>query len=244
MSEIDVWDSSRQRAGRRFEPTHELALHDFAIEVAGGLRGASRGLVLLRELAGPIGIPDLTALVGDPDPLEARLALDVPPLLNEIDAAIVSVAHANAPRSAAALAHALAWPEETIMRRVPGLLRSGALARAGGMVYVRPDSLRPVGQVVAIEAKVKDSRSALAQARAYSVWADNYVIVMGRLSQPTIERLTAEVKQDSGGLVVEGRWVVRPRRRELARPKRMWASEHVVAGLIGARTDHQPSAAP
>ncbi len=120
MSEIDVWDSSRPRAGRRFEPTHELVLHDLAAELAAGLRGASRGLVLLRELAGPIGIPDLTALIGDPGPLEARLALNVPPLLNEIDAAIAGVAHAHAPRSAAVLARALGWPEETILPRADG----------------------------------------------------------------------------------------------------------------------------
>lgn len=245
MSEIDVWESSRRRAGRRFEPTHELALHDLAIELAASLRGASRGLVLLRELAGPIGIPDLTALVGDPGPLEARLVLDVPPLLNEIDAAIASVAHAHAPRSAAALARALGWPEETIMRRVPGLLRSGALADAGDHTYVRPDGLRPIGQVVAIEAKVKDSRGALAQARAYSVWADNYLIVMGRLSPPTIARLAAEVRQDSGGLVVDGRWVVRPRKRAVSRQRKMWASEHVVAGLVGTETGgYHPSATP
>jgi hypothetical protein len=46
-------------------------------------------------MVGPIGIPDLTALVGAADRLEARLALGVPPLLNEIDAAIVAVASSN-----------------------------------------------------------------------------------------------------------------------------------------------------
>jgi DNA-binding Lrp family transcriptional regulator len=244
MSEIDVWDSSRPRPGRRFEPTHELVLHNLAIELAGGLRGASRGLVLLRELVGPIGIPDFTALIGDPDPLEARLALDVPPLLNEIDAGIAGVAHAHAPRSAVALARALGWPEETILRRLPGLLRSGALVRAGDQSYTRPEGLVPVGRVIAIEAKLKDWRGALTQARGYGVWADNYVIVMGPISPATISRLAEEVKRDSGGLVVGEEWVVRPRKRAKARSKRMWASEHVVAGLVGTATGHHPSADP
>lgn len=242
MSEIDVWESSRPRPGRRFEPTHELVLHDLAAELSSKLRGASRGLVRLRELAGPIGIPDLTALIGDPGPLEARLALEVPPLLNEIDAAIAANVYAHAPRSPAAVAQVLGWPEDTILRRIPGLLRSGALVRSSDKTYQRPEALRPVGQVVAIEAKVKDWRGALAQARTYSVWADNYVIVMGPLAPSTVDRLRDEVTADSGGLVVDGGWVVRPRRREVARAKRMWASEHLVAGLIG--TDHQPSAAP
>lgn len=244
MSEIDVWDSSRPKAGRRFEPTHELVLHELAAEVVGNLRGASTGLVLLRELAGPIGIPDLTALVGDPGPLEERLALDVPPLLNQIDAAIAGIALAHAPRSASAFARKLGWPEETVLRRLPGLLRSRALERSGKSAYVRPEGLRPVGQILAIEAKVKDWRGALAQARTYSVWANNYVIVMGALAPGTISRLREEVAQDSGGLVVDGAWVLRPRKREVAPAKRMWASEHVVAGLIGTGRDHQPSTAP
>jgi DNA-binding Lrp family transcriptional regulator len=221
-----------------------LVLHDLAAELAGRLRGASRGLVLLRELAGPMGIPDLTALIGDPAPLEARLGLEVPPLLNEIDAAIAGVAHAHAPRSAAALARELGWPKETILRRIPGLLRSGALVPSGEKTYTRPEGLRPVGEVVAIEAKVKDWSGALTQARTYSVWADNYVIVMGALAPSIISRLGDEVTRDLGGLVVDRTWVVRPRKREVARAKRMWASEHVVAGLIGTGTDHHPSAAP
>ncbi len=242
MSDVEVWDSSRPRPGRRFEPTHELVLHDLAAELSRNLRGASRGLVRIRELAGPIGIPDLTALIGDPGPLEARLALEVPPLLNEIDAAIAASAYPHTPRSAATVARALGWPEETILRRIPGLVKSGALVRSGEKTYTRPEALRPVGQVVAIEAKMKDWRGALAQARGYSVWADNYVIVMGALAPPTVSKLREEVTQDSGGLVVDGTWVVRPRKRDLARAKRVWAAEHFVAALMG--TDHQPSAAP
>jgi hypothetical protein len=242
MSDFDVLDSSRPRPGRRFEPIHELVLHERAAELSVGLRGASKGLVLVRELAGPIGVPDLTALIGDPGPLEARLALEVLPLLNEIDAAIAAAAYPHTPRSPAAMARMLGWPEETILRRVPGLLRSGALLRSGEQTFTRPEALRPVGQIVAIEAKLKDWRGALAQARGYGVWADNYVVVMGTLAPRLFGQLRDEVARDSAGLVIDGRWVVRPRKREIARSKRVWASEHFVAALIGL--DHQPSAVP
>jgi hypothetical protein len=49
------------------------------------------------------------------------------------------------------------------------------------------------------------------------------------------------VARVSGGLVVDGAWVLRPRRREVAGATRVWASEHVVAGLVG--TGHATTAA-
>lgn len=242
MSENGVRESSRRRAGKRFEPTHELPLHEVAARVSLALRGAKRGLILIREMPGPIGIPDLVALVGNPGPLERRLSLEVPPLLNEIDAAIAAVAHAGAPRTTQALARTLGWPEDTLRRRIPGLLKSGALLRSGRDSFVRPPELAAVGRLVAIEAKVNDWRGALAQGRTYGVWADNYVLVMGRLSSSARSELTAHVAQDAAGLVIDGQWVERLGRRVSSPTKRLWASEHLVAALVGQ--DHHPSATP
>lgn len=239
MSDQSVWESSRPKAGRRFEPTHELALHEQAVDVSRQLVGAVRGLVLVRELAGPIGIPDLTALVGASDRLDERLALDVPPLTHEVDAAVVSAAKHGSARSAATLARSLGWPESTVARRIPSLVRSGALLGRSRGTFTRPEALVPVGRIVAIEAKLKDWHGALAQARAYSTWADNYVIVMGALAPRVVEALRMEVRADNGGLVVDGKWLVRPRRRPLPLPKKMWASEHFVAALVGIH--HHPS---
>lgn len=230
----EVWDSSRQKPGRRFEPTHELFLHEQAIRLSHELRGASRGLVLVRELSGPIGIPDLTALVGDTDFLEQRLALDVPPLTNQIDAAISAVLYAHASSSIETIAKRLAWPTETIERRLPRLLTVGAVIRAGRTGYLRPEALQPAGRIIAMEAKVRDWRRALIQARSYSVWADNYVLIMGPLSAISMSRLTEEVATDGGGLVVDGQWIVRPKARHLRTTQKMWASEHLVAGLVDA----------
>ena len=243
--EAKAWLSSRQKPGSRFAPTHELALHERAIQVGTELRGSPAGLIMVQELAGPIGIPDVTALIGPQNLLEARLSLNVPPQINQIDAGIAAMLHPNRPRSVRSIAHALQWPEETVRRRVPYLLRSGALLPAGQETYVRPPELRPVGQIVAIEAKVKDWRKALAQARRYGTWADNYVIVMSQLAPRSLSLLQDEVRVDGGGLVIDDKWVTRPRKRKLAIEKRMWASEHFVAALVGNRpTSPQSSRSP
>lgn len=130
--------TSAPKAGRRFEPTHELALYEDAVAACSSLPGAHRGVLVVKEMLGPIGIPDLTALVGDQSLLHARLALDVQPVLNQLDATIIAKATANAPRSARALAKALDWPIETVMRRLPGLVRAGALTLVRPDRYVRP----------------------------------------------------------------------------------------------------------
>jgi hypothetical protein len=237
-----VLATSRPRAGRRFEPTHELALADDAVQACRMLPGAHRGLLIIAEMAGPIGIPDLTALVGDLDRLDRRLALDVPPLLHEVDAAVAAVAHPRRAQSPEAMAAALGWPAGTVLRRVPYLLRAGALERRSPTTYVRPLDIRPVGRIYAVEAKVRDRTAALQQARTYSVWADSYVLVMGPLTDESLRRLREDVDHDQGGLMVAGRMLRRPVRRNIPPSRRLWAAEHMVAALRGL--DYQPSVAP
>lgn len=222
-------------------PTHELALLQPAIEACSGLPGAHRGLLVVQEMTGPIGIPDLTAVVGDRSRLAGRLSVDVPALLHEVDAAVVSAAHVRRPLAAPSLARALGWPEETVRRRLRHLVRSGALVAAGRETFVRPGELGPVGRVYAVEAKVSDWRRALMQVRTYGVWADGYVLVMGALSARAVAAVTSEVALDGGGLMMDGRWLRRPTVRRLPFARRLWASEHVVAAL---RTGYQPSPAP
>src|SRR4051812_12851029 len=88
MVAVALFETSRARPGRRFQPTHERALLRSALSAAGQLPGAHRGVLVVPEMSGPYGIPDLTALVGDPAALSARLDLPVPPLLHEVDAAV------------------------------------------------------------------------------------------------------------------------------------------------------------
>lgn len=236
-----VHDTSAPRAGRRFQPAHELALHDVAISACAKLPGAHRGAYVVREMAGPVGIPDFTVLIGDLGLLAARLALDVPPVLNQLDASIVAAASAKVARSPEALARTLGWGVETITRRLPALVRSGALIVARPDRYVRPLPLGPIGRLYAVEAKVRDRQAAVQQARAYSAWTDAYVLVMGPLGQSPLQSLLDEVDIDHGGLVVDGRWLRRPVVRTLDPVRRLWSAEHFVAAVWSS---YQPSVAP
>jgi DNA-binding Lrp family transcriptional regulator len=238
----NVTDTAKPRAGKRFQPTKELALHAPALRACVDLAAPRRDLNVVREMTGPYGIPDFTAIIGGRDTLDARLECPVPPLLNEVDAAIVAVAHANAARTVDALARAIGWPASTIARRVPHLVKCGGLIEVKPNLYVRPGSIKPHGSIIAVEAKVEDWRKALRQVRTYAVWADSYVVVMGDLTVRATQRMREEVERDKGGLMVGGDWVVRPRLESpQSRQKRVWAAEHVVAAL---RDSYQPSPSP
>lgn len=222
-------ETSVARAGRRFEPIRERELHADALSAAEGIPGASRGLVVVPEFAGPIGIPDFTAFVGNVAALRSRQNLAVAAVINEIDAGIVAAAHVRRASSVADLAGALGWPSTTIVPRMKRLVASGALTEVDRHRYVRHPDVQPQGRLYAVEAKVEDWRAALRQARTYQVWADAYVIVMTGLSARTQESLLAEVRRDRGGLVVDGRWVARPRLAPVAANRRLQAAEMFAA---------------
>ncbi|MGZ0712574.1 hypothetical protein ACWPKO_29975 (plasmid) [Coraliomargarita sp. W4R53] len=217
--------TSSPRAGRRFEPIQERELHRDALAATQGLPGVSRGLVVVPEFAGPIGIPDFTAYVGDIERLRHRHRLDVPPVLNELDAGVVTSAHVRRALGVKDLAGAQGWPAAAISDRIRGLVRRGALVKVATDRYVRPAALEPGGRLYAIEAKVEDWRSALRQVRTYRVWADSYVLVMGQITERAQATLVAEVRSDRGGLMVAGRWVVRPRLGNTSARRRVQAWE-------------------
>lgn len=242
MSVTAIQNTSAPKAGRRFEPTHEVALHPDALAACSSLPGAHRGVRVVREMTGPIGIPDLTALVGDASKLQARLRLDVRPVLNRLDAAIVATTPVNAPRSAEWLARSLDWPIATIARRIPGLLQSGAIIQANRNRYVRPEQLQPLGRLFAIEAKVRDRGAAISQARAYGAWADGYVLIMGPLGKRPLQLLIEDVDADRGGLMVNGEWLRRPRIIQHNPMRRLWSSEHLVDAVRAPC--YQPSVTP
>jgi hypothetical protein len=232
MMSVRVKESKRPRAGRRFLPVAEKELRSDAVRAARGLPGAHRGLSVFEEVAGPFGIPDFLAAVGPRSLLRRRAALRVPPLLNEVDAGIVARASVRLGKSAEALAEQLGWGVETVERRLPGLLRSGALTDLGAGRYVRPAALAPIGRLYAVETKIRDFRRALRQARTYALWCDNYVIVMPALSDASLGDAVHAVARDRGGLVVDGRWVQRPGGRRIPPAPRLWGSEHLVAATM------------
>lgn len=232
MPELVV-ETSRPRPGRRFEPTHELSLTGAALRACDALPGAQRGLLVVREMAGPLGIPDFTAVVGDLDALKLRLSLDVPPLLNEVDAAIVALAHESIARSTQWIAAKVGWPADVIRRRVPGLIKVGAVMSSDGEKIKRHYALKPFARVYAVEAKVSDRIAVMRQARTYRAWADGCVIVMGPLSGSALEAVREQVENDRIGLMVDGRWYRRPNVQAHRPWRRMWTAEHVVAAMSG-----------
>lgn len=226
-------ETSQPRAGRRFEPIRERELHGDALLAAEALPGASRGLVVVPEFSGPIGVPDFTAYVGDVQALRARQLAPITPIVNEIDAGVVSAAHVRKPSTPTNLARALDWPVGTVLGRLRRLVGTGALREVESGRFVRAPELQPSGRLYAVEAKVGDARSALRQARTYRVWADGYVIVMTDLSERAFEDLRTEVLRDRGGLVVDGRWIARPRIGRVSTGRRVQAAEYFAAATQG-----------
>ena len=235
---LHIVDSARPRGGRRFEPVQELALEQNALEAALAIPGAHRGLLVLREPTGPFGVPDLLAVVGPPGRLAERRALTVPPLLNQVDAGVVAAAAPSARRTVETIARRVGWPLDTVQRRLPELLRTGALARAGRESYVRPAALRPVGRLYAIETKVRDWKRAVRQARTYSTWCDSYVIVMASVGVGSLDQAIDEVRMDGGGLMLAGDWLLRPRLGARSPAQRLWGSEHLFAATLAPEGSH------
>jgi hypothetical protein len=229
VSELTILESSRPKSGRRFEPLQELELHEAAIMAARTLPNAARGLTVVREFNGPIGIPDFTALLGAADSLTARQSAGIEAVRNEIDAGIVSALSPLAARSINAVASRLGWPHSTIERRIRILAKAGGVFETRPGSFVRDERLRPLGRLIAIEAKVDDWHSALRQVRTYRVWADAYVLVMGPLSARVLDRLVPEIHRDRGGLVVDGQWLMKPRIGYVAPARRVQGSEYFAA---------------
>jgi hypothetical protein len=229
-----VVHAGRPRHGRRFEPIRERELSPDVLKAAQALPNAHRGLSILLEASGPFGVPDVLAVVGPPEVLEARLRLSVPPLLNQVDAGIVASTSPAAGRAVGAIAEKLGWSQETVERRLPHLVRVGALSRVGTGRFVRPNDLVPVGRLYAIEAKVKDWRRAVRQVRKYAVWCDSYVIVMPELGPTSTPAVAETTEADGGGLVLGGKWVRRPTIRPRSRAQRLWGSEHVIAACYAS----------
>lgn len=172
--------------------------------------------------------------------MQRRLALSVPPLLNRVDAGIAAIATPSRGKTPEQIADQLNWPSTTVERRILRLQKEGALLEQAKGKYIRPPQLAAAGRLYAIETKVSNFSRALKQARTYSLWCYNYVIVMPALSSAVLARATEAVGSDGGGLVVDGVWVCRPRRQAQSPFRSLWGSEHVVAAIRG----YQPSVSP
>lgn len=225
---ISEHTATTTRPGRRFAPTAELELGPVLRDLASRLPGAAGGVVVVAEMPGPTGLPDLVA-VPVTARLHARLAADVPPLLSWADARVVAACSPLRSSLAPTLARRLETDDESLGRRVRRLERAGALV-ADRTGWRRHGALVPVGRVYALEAKVDDWNAGLAQALRYGAWADASAVVMSQLPRDS-SRPVAQAAALGLGLAHGARWLVRPKVRRLSLAKRLFASEHLVAAL-------------
>jgi hypothetical protein len=164
----------------------------------------------------------------------------VPPILNPVDASVVAQASDTRPYALGTLAKFTGLAEATIERRLPHLLRSGALLEYSQSTFVRPFALQPLGRLFAVEMKVKDWQKALRQCRRYALWTDTYVLVMERVPGNRLPELRRAISKDRGGFMVAGELLLLPRTRSLPRSRRILASEYFYASTLA----HHPSERP
>ena len=222
----------RQRPiGRPFEPIAEAELIPGLIATA--IRRAFRGsrTVVVPELRGPYGVVDLAVLETTDELLAARSALGIPPVLNQLDAAIIGVLNAKRATTLYMVACRLGWVERHIAEHVDTLVRRGTITRMRSGALVRPAGLEPLGRMSVYEAKVRDWRRGLDQASTYATWADRATLAVGQLPRDVSQILDAAEKLRLG-LIAEGKWRLAPTPQVLSRQTRFWASEHLYAALL------------
>lgn len=231
--EVSLQLSLRSPVGRPFTPRQENGLFQDLTNLAAESRRANNAsITLVPEFVGPYGVPDLVAIVHTRELLEKRIGSDIPPLLNPTDAAIVSALGAQRSRSFQHLIQVPELSDESMVdRRLAHLLKIGAIETSGNG-FVRNSALNPIGRVHAFEAKVRDWRSGIDQARTYGLWADSVTLVMGKLPEDA-SSVCREAKRWLLGLGLKSEWRCRPRLRNHTRARRLWASEHAVDALRG-----------
>lgn len=228
---VELQASLRPPVGRPFTPGAEAELLQDLLQLSATIRATTGHVVAIPELVGPFGVADLVAVVDSTGALNKRLIASVPALLHSNDAEIVSVMSPRFGRATEEIAEALLWTDLSIVeRRLPRLIKVGAVNRQPGGRYVRHPSLVPVGRLHAFEAKVRNWRAGVDQARTYALWADSATLGMAILPQRRDE-VRRELQRWSLGLAQRRQWLVRPVLRRHKEARRLWASEHVVAAL-------------
>lgn len=224
--------SSRDPIGRPFRPTVEAEILPGLVRAALLRAHRARRIIVVPEFRGPYGVADVAILETTDERVAARLALGIPPLLNQLDAAIVSVLHVHRPTSGAVVARELGCQERHLAARLTCLIRAGGIFRLAAGTYVRSEGLVPLGHVSVYEAKVDDWRRGFDQAATYATWADEATLALGRLPRDSGGVLDAAVRHQLG-LMVDGVWRRDPVHQRLPPRTRLWTSEHLLAALAG-----------
>jgi hypothetical protein len=219
------------RAGRPFEPVAER-------HVVPSLRLAARKLavttaspvVMVPECPLPAGVPDLLVLVADERRLTARLRSDVPPILAQQEVRLLAACGPRRPARIERLAEVTGLAAGQTRRLLARLVRVGALERTEAG-WRRNDAIAPFGRTYALEAKVSDWRSGIAQCLRYGAFTDGTGLALGRVSAQVAKSAVEFGQQHRIGVFIDGRWKTRPRMIRHSLERRLWLAEHIAAAL-------------
>ena len=223
------WGPASPVIGRPFAPKAEAELMPGIVAAALTIIRRGCRVHLLPELRGPHGVADLVVLQARDSVLANRLATGVPPLLNQLDAAIVATLAPREPKTLYEVSLELRCEERHLAPRVERLRRIGAIGITG-MGFVRPAALAPLGRLYAFEAKVTDWKKGCLQAADYAAWADSATFATGRLprDRSAVLELATTLRL---GVIEDRTWVRQPELEAPTAPMRLWASEHALAAL-------------
>lgn len=209
----------------------EVHLHQLVESVAVSLPGHANDVLVVPEMPSPLGMPDFVALIGGREWLDARMTASVPPILSEIDCAVLATLSPARSLSTESVARRIGWAPDEVKSVIARLVRVGAITLTASSAARLHPALRPSGSIVAVEAKLKDWRRAVLQGRSYRTWADNYVVVLGDVGATAKARAEKDVRMDRGGLFTDAGWVVRPRSRQPAAARRLQGFEYILAAV-------------
>ncbi|MGW1708256.1 hypothetical protein ACWCP8_22720 [Streptomyces sp. NPDC002206] len=220
--------------GVRFAPTKEAELDPALRRLASTLPRSKPGAIMMAEVPGPVGIPDLVALPGPGPALQRRLDSLIPPVLNPVGVEVLSALYVRREIGIEALKRKCGQSDRTVSRALRDLEKKGA-AIANGKLWRKADAMIPVGNIYALEAKVDDWRKGVRQAFRYRAWCSSSALVLSRMPR-NCDPLFSTVRRLGIGLALDDQWLVRPPLSKIAPKEMLWGSEHFVAALGFAPT--------
>ncbi|MDT0318082.1 hypothetical protein [Streptomyces millisiae] len=229
FQETVEYRSNTTAAGVRFTPTIEAALAPMMRSLAASLPRAHRGVAMMAEVPGPVGIPDLVVMPAPGKALKNRLASGIPPVLKQAHVHMLVTLKFQQGTGVRALAKRLGKSDEWTAAALRELSQNGAAILRNGLAY-RAEEVRPTGRIYALEAKVDDWRSGVRQAFRYRAWCDASVLVVARMPKDKTPLLEA-VRRLHLGLACGDEWIIRPRISPIGMHNRLLGSEHFVAAI-------------
>jgi hypothetical protein len=178
-----------------------------ADRLAAGLPGHRSALShVLFEIPAAAGIPDMLRVAFDPNELRRRTAMDLPPVLDHTSLRVLT-ALAVGPAALQDIARRAAVTSAHLRRTVlPRLVEGGWLEPPSGrgdqalvMARVRHRSL--VRSVVTVEAKRRDWRAAISQARRHQACADRAYIAIDAATPGRLLDIADDLARAGIGLI-------------------------------------------